>query len=257
MGSKAFFAPLPMRAMAAELSGLQLRVLACVAAHDRMSLLTNKGQGCRASNERMREMVGCSYPKLCSALSDLALAGFLQREKLGRHTVYRVIYTDDDISLFGNVSTRRTGSRSGSDAAATCNRNGSSDAATCNRPFSESRRNQPKTAQQYIPLNGGIHSVETGKDNSLKVRVADAPRGLADEEDQAGVTEQGQLALFERAWKANPQSFSDEQISQWEFWLQDVFDHSPDDTARYRAQRLMESIDIWMWETGKRAEVEP
>jgi hypothetical protein len=152
---KRLFAPVPLRAMAFELSGLQMRVLACVAAHDRMSLATGKGQGCRASNDRMSVMVDCSFARICSTLSELVELGFLEREKLGRHTVYRVVYNDDDTLLFSNLSRPSIGCRTGSnDGSIGC------------RPRSSGGGKLPETPSQYIPLNGGIDSVETGEDNS-------------------------------------------------------------------------------------------
>lgn len=125
--------------MGADLSGLQLRVLACVAAHDRMSLLKEKGQGCRASNERMSQLVNCSYARICSTLSELVDLAYLRREKFGRHTVYRVIYSDGDRLLFSNVLGRAKGSlsasRLGSIGCQGERRNG---------------KNPPKTGSQYI-----------------------------------------------------------------------------------------------------------
>lgn len=154
-GDKHLFAPVPLRAMAQELSGLQLRVLICVAAHDRMSLVTGKGQGCRASNERMKAMVGCNFSRLCSTLTQLVELGLLEKEKLGRHTVYRVIYADDDRLLFGNVSRRSIGCQAANrDAPIGC------------RGFSENGEFRPENHSQYIPLNGGRDSVETGEENS-------------------------------------------------------------------------------------------
>jgi hypothetical protein len=149
-GEKQLFAPLPLRAMRADLSGLQMSVLTCVAAHDRLSLVKGKGQGCRASNERMREMIGCSYGKLCAALSDLTELGFLQREKLGRHTIYRVTYTDEDRCLFGHTTVK-----------ATCDRSVQKSAVTCDQHTSENVSFPPESGSQYIPLNGVRDFVET------------------------------------------------------------------------------------------------
>lgn len=239
---KQLFAPMPLRAMAADLSGLQLRVLLCVASHDRMSLVTGKGQGCRASNDRMKDMIGCSYGKLCAALSDLVGAGLLQREKLARHTVYRVIYSDDDRCLFGHTS-----------RAATCDQTVQSDAATCDHDFSEARGNQPEMASQYIPLNGGKHSVETGEENTLKVRDAIASRELGRKALHRDGEPLGEtLAKFERNWKSDWTQYSG-NIADWLTWLRDQseFAFDNDDSALgYRAQRLAETVDLFAWEHG-------
>jgi hypothetical protein len=153
-GEKQLFAPVPLRAMSAGLSGLQYAVLINVAAHDRLSLATGKGQGCRASNERMREMIGCSYGKLCAALMDLCELGFLKREMLGRHTVYRVIYTDEDRCLFGHTTGKST-----------CDQKVRQTPVTCDQHTPENAGNQPESDSQYIPLNEGIDFVETREKN--------------------------------------------------------------------------------------------
>jgi hypothetical protein len=180
-GAKQLFAPVPLRAMALDLSGLQLRVLVCVAAHDRMSLVTGKGQGCRASNERMRQMVGCNFSRLCSTLTQLADLGLLEKDRLGRHTVYRVVYTEDDRLLFGNVWGRSIG----------CQEASQGEPIGC-RDFPESDSFPPENGSQYIPLNGRNRFCETGEYNSseearLATRVVrEVARGLKNTRPKAG-----------------------------------------------------------------------
>ena len=154
-GEKQLFAPAPLRTIAMNLSGLQFRVLLCVCAHDRLSLVTGKGQGCRASNERMRRMIGCNYSRLCSTLTHLVELGLLERENLGRHTVYRVVYTEEDRLLFSNMTAPSIGCQTVSDVGS----------ISC-RHFPESGANAPKTPSQYIPLNGRNRFSETGEDSS-------------------------------------------------------------------------------------------
>lgn len=168
-----------------ELSGLQFRVLGCVAAHDRMSLLTGKGQGCRASNVRMSDMINCNFSRLCSTLTTLVDLGLIQREKLGRHSVYRVIYEEADMLLFSNLSSAPTGCPPASQVASTgCRRSRIND--------EKLRENTP----QYIPLNGGIDSEESGKESSSEEARTSAPVcRKAERTDNIG----GQLARFERA----------------------------------------------------------
>jgi len=215
--------------MALDLSGLQFRVLICVTAHDRLSLVTGKGQGCRASNERMKEMVSCNYARLCSTLTELVELGLLQREKLGRHTVYRAIYTDDDKLLFGNVSVRPIGCQEGSDGPVIGCHNAS--------PNPE---NQPKNASQYIPLNGGIDSEESGEDNSSEEAPFPA-RVLPKMEfaDNVG----GQMARLERALSVG-------QVVDrlaWYGYLEDVIgDDNPNNSGRATrlADQLVEEMDL-------------
>lgn len=222
---KRLFAPLPLRAMASDLSGLQMRVLTCVAAHDRMSLVTGKGQGCRASNDRMCCMVGCNYSRLCSTLSELVELGFLQREKLGRHTVYRVIHTQDDELLFSNASfrprTRRTGGERHTIACPSVTQSG---------VF------PPKTSAEYIPLNGGIHTVETGEKNSSEDArlAARAPAETRRRSTNIG----GELAQLERRLKAG------ELIDRATYdYLDEIMEHPPDQKTAQWAFRLSEKYD--------------
>lgn len=176
-GDKQLFAPVPLRAMAMDLSGLQLRVLICVAAHDRLSLVKGKGQGCRASNKRMSAMVGCHFSRLCSALSQLVDLDLLAREKPygdKRMTVYRVIYTDEDRLLFGNVSPAEVKEpENGTIAEGETHEAGEIGCQTASDPAEIGCRDfpdfpgfPPEPHSQYIPLNGGRDSVETGEYNS-------------------------------------------------------------------------------------------
>jgi len=226
VAGKPLFAPVPLRAMCADMSGLQLRVLVCVAAHDRLSLITGKGQGCRASNDRMSKMIGCSFARLCSTLSQLVDRGLLKREKLGKHTVYRVLYTDADELLFGNLSERATGCRVGSkERAMGCH------------DFSETRRKPRKTASQYIPLNGGIDSDESGEEISSEDAHL-AMRGLGGEVQSPNYG--AELARFERALNEAPGDLS---LSAWSPWLERLIEHSDDPTITSWASRLLDRID--------------
>ena len=244
---KTLFAPVPLRAMANDLSGLQLRTLVCVSAHDRLSLVKGKGQGCRASNVRMAEMVGCSFARLCSTLTELTDAGYLQKEKLGRHTVYRVIYTDDDRLLFGNVS----GSRARSDRLP-------SRGVTGCQHSSETDANLPETASQYISLNEGIDLEESREESSVETaRFAARDAQQDDAEPNIGAY----LARFERAFKAY--SLNSAQMQEWSDWFERYLDEYGADTDDnyYRAQRLEEALhermDMAAWETNPSGHVQP
>lgn len=234
------FAPVPLRAMAVELSGLQMRVLTCVAAHDRMSLAKGKGQGCRASNDRMREMIGCSYGKLCASLNELVTEGLLKREKVGRHTIYRVIYNDDDVCLFGHTKGPTKGDRTVQ-----------SPDATCDHDYSESRRKAEENTPQYIPLNGGRDFVETKEINSENRRdVAVARRSGNDFRDHlpssfGSLTLPAKLSHLERAWKAidrDPARMTDADFDQVTGWLQTLADVDDDENVRQQAARLYEEM---------------
>lgn len=246
-GEKSLFAPVPLRAMTADLSGLQLRVLICVAAHDRMSLAKGKGQGCRASNARMTSMVGCSYGKLCTSLSQLVTAGMLQREPLGRHTVYRVIYSDADKCLFGNTTPR-----------ATCDQTDIPDDATCDRQFPETPGNAPENPSQYIPLNGGIDLEESREINSDNLHILDSSeidpreRGLptislrqhlpARFNDLAS---HAQVPAIERAFKAmggDPDRIPSTERTEIASLLDAIAEAFPDEPTGQQAARLFGEI---------------
>jgi hypothetical protein len=238
-GEKQLFAPLPLRAMRADLSGLQMSVLTCVAAHDRLSLVKGKGQGCRASNERMREMIGCSYGKLCAALSDLTELGFLQREKLGRHTIYRVTYTDEDRCLFGHTTVK-----------ATCDRSVQKSAVTCDQHTSENVSFPPESGSQYIPLNGVRDFVETREDNSseeahLAARIAQQSKSASKKARSIA----SEIAQFERRFREDWTQFHG-NLHKWVDWLtqqhEELFDEDVA-TAR-RAERLADEVQAFIEE---------
>lgn len=176
-------------------------------------------------------MVGCSFARLCSTLSELCDLGFLQREKLGRHTVYRVIYTDEDRLLFGNTSGRSIGCRSGNETGITGCQHSSRNGA---KP--------PETASQYIPLNGGIDSDESGEKNSSEeARFARGSAGRVAFDDNAGA----QMSRFERQWKESPYSFDIDSLQKWSdycFQVQEA--HEVGDPEFGQAQRLGTEIEM-------------
>lgn len=233
------FAPVPLRSMAMELSGLQMRVLTCVAAHDRMSLTKGKGQGCRASNERMREMIGCSYGKLCASLNELVAVGLLQRDKLGRHTIYRAIYNDDDMCLFGHTSRPPKGAQTVQP-----------ETATCDHDNSETRRKADENTSQYIPLNGGIDFVETSEEiprNRRDLEIARRPDGIFCQLSKSfpALSHGAQVAKIEAAFNALGRSVEaipereHELLSKYLFEMSDDY---PNEPFGQQAQRLLEEL---------------
>lgn len=210
--------------MARGLSGLQLSVLICVAAHDRMSLLAGKGQGCRASNNRMCAMVGCSFARLCTTLTQLVELGFLAREKLGRHTVYRVIYNEEDMLLFGNLLRPVTSSWSATVNGKTCSR------ASCKQP-----EKLPKTRSEYIPLNGEKDSEESGEESSSEEARRSARRLTKKAfTDNPG----GQMARLERAMSIG-------EVINSADWFDRLLDYAHDEDPKVsgRASRLITELE--------------
>ena len=104
---KSYFAPVPPRAIGdSRLTGLELRVLACIALHDRLSGPRQAGRGCIAGNARLAAMIGCDYSRLSTAITKLVKLGYVEREpdpqnRKGR--IYRVVYNPTDVALVGTV----------------------------------------------------------------------------------------------------------------------------------------------------------
>lgn len=103
---KPTYAPLPARAIGDQkLTALDLRVLAALAAHDRLGA---NGIGCYASHPRLAALVGCHEKSLSRSLAVLAGGdGGQQYIEAGRHPlnarlrVYRVRYTEFDKQFLG------------------------------------------------------------------------------------------------------------------------------------------------------------
>ena len=225
--TKKLFAPLPLRAMAMDLSGLQLRVLICVAAHDRLSLVTGKGQGCRASNERMQSMIGCDRSRLSAALTNLCKRGLLEREWQGRSTRYRVIYTDEDSLLFSNISrsARRVAQpqKQVADRQTQCVADQKIQASDNKREYPTNRFSE--TARK--------HSVGNGEENSSKMR--DFHRATSKKISFASNVG-GQLAALERRLKGG------ELLDQTTLdRLEEISDRDGQNAPR--ASRIIETYD--------------
>jgi hypothetical protein len=95
--NKQRFAPIPLRAVLdRRLTGHHLRVLAVVAAHDRLG---KNGSGCWASQDRLAALLDCSKSTLSKRLSTLRDYGYLASELNPQKRwfkVHRVIYNADD-----------------------------------------------------------------------------------------------------------------------------------------------------------------
>lgn len=159
MGKPRLFSTAAVTAMRdPDLTGLDWRVYLWVSLHDGMSLLKGKGMGCIASNKTLFAEVGCDYSSGCRSLSKLVDAGHLVREKLGRATRYRVAFGDADNLPTGNLSP----------AGMTCQPASETPAITCS-DFSETRRNLPQTASDYILQSSRIDFSEESIKDSTEV----------------------------------------------------------------------------------------
>jgi len=90
------FAPIPLRALSDDrLTLTHLRALGAIGHHDRMSLVTGKGQGCWASTKTMAEEIGANVSNMSAAVNQLARWGYIEIGTLQidkRKRVYRVIF---------------------------------------------------------------------------------------------------------------------------------------------------------------------
>jgi len=98
--TKPLYAPIPARAIGDDnLSSLDLRVLAVIAAHDRLGA---NGVGCYANHNRLAEIVGCHLKSLSRSLRNLGEGGYIEvaPHPLNRRLrVYRVLYNDRDHAI--------------------------------------------------------------------------------------------------------------------------------------------------------------
>jgi DNA-binding MarR family transcriptional regulator len=142
----AVFAPLPLRAVSdARLSALELRVLAQIAYHDRLSGPRGQGRGCVASNVTLAEAVGCDYTRLSSAITSLVELGYIIRQQGQtdrRQRIYRVVHDGADSLPNGKVSGSASSLPDGKGSAGDSLPNGKSDPRD-SLPKRASDHNQP------------------------------------------------------------------------------------------------------------------
>jgi DNA-binding MarR family transcriptional regulator len=234
-----YFAPLPMRAIGdAQLSALDVRVLACLAVHDRMSGVTGKGQGAWASNEKLAGMIGCHYTRLSSSITRLARLGYLEREQHPlnkRLRVYRVLYnsgwdTLPNVKESGSHTVCQKASQEVEDFAGPSEISSSEQRDSCANIF---RGNE----ERYFAEAREKHSIEMARSpvrHPVKIEFS----------DNVGA----QLAAFERSLKTG----EIEDCIAWYGWLFSLVDRTKDDRLRAWAARLTEDLGEQM--TGEEIE---
>jgi len=239
----------------ANLTAPHWRVLASVLFHDRLSLPKEKGKGCNAKNLTIAEETGnLPYAVVCRCLSDLVKWGYLAREKAGRETIYRGVYTERKTIKDCPIPPKRKGDK--------CVTNPDADSGDFDPAISDdgviepeiigdefadfsapSRSDETENQAQYITLRGVIDTPKEGKENSLKGRTVPA-RGLAEWREAFDRLPDGaKVARFEEAWKAHPEWFESER-ERWARWLFDVADTYQGENNAIWAQagRLWEEI---------------
>jgi DNA-binding MarR family transcriptional regulator len=265
---KVMFAALPLRAIGdTRLSALELRILGCVAFHDRMSGARGKGQGAWASNETLARRVQCHYTNLSSAITKLAKLGYIQRDPhpLNKKLrVYRVIYDGevagladplpDDKVLSGGEAVENPFPTQGEPAIVGYSTNEGAGIVCLGSEKAE--QSQSQDAVEYISLSDVRYSAEAGKDTHHKMRDAEAPRGLSKRviyRDGEPATET--CAKFERDWKQDWTRYRG-KLQHWRDFFYSIAEEAAGEDPKLSmwAQRLSEMIDLLGWETGEIAE---
>jgi len=161
------FAPLPARAMADEaLAALDIRVLACLAAHDRFGA---NGIGCYASHLRLSGLVKCHLKSLSRSLRLLAELGYIEASQHPlnkRLRVYRVVYLPGDKAVMkGGI-----GNEPVTDTDPIGNHPVLEDGPIGNQHFQESEQLQEDAGVNILGEALSIAS-ETVKDNSVETAL--------------------------------------------------------------------------------------
>lgn len=262
MADKAQFAALPVRAIGDQrLTLVEFRALACIAFHDRMSgHKRGNGQGAWASNKTMAAEIGCHFTNVSSAITRLAQLGYISREQHHfdkRKFVYRVIYDGPDCL----PDDKQYNDQADPDSLPTDKRHvphRDRDSLSADEPISKVVclnsenlvSNQHDIEGKYIPLSGGIHSVETGQQHSAKLRIAAAKRVDDDDYPQANII--AELAQIERAFRAGELAG---ELPIWRDYLVRLWERAisyGDDLATAKttamASRLIGEFNLWLFE---------
>jgi DNA-binding MarR family transcriptional regulator len=237
---KPIFAPIPARAAAdPELSGLQLRVLAVIAMHDRFG---KNGQGCWASGRTLAAIVRCEYSRLSDAISRLRERGYITTSRHptnGRLLVHRVVYSEADANTLPN------GKPSSLDGTLCETANRLPDSL----PPSDTLSNEINGVRS--PIDEKVYSVEAVRDSAEAVErdsakaahVASRHASLAKPKIQKGSAHVGAtLAHLERQLRAGSTEYL---TSEWADWLSTVHaDGDYGDPNTGRAFRLLNEFEF-------------
>ena len=262
MARKAHFAALPLRAIGdRELTDGDVRVLASIAAFDRLSHSTGKGQGAWASHRLMAGWIDRNYSNFSATVNKLLRLGYLMREPREtdkRQHTYRVVYSDADrvpsadefVSPTANNSLVNVCPDANDQRELVCPETGEIHKVVCPDPQS-TNENFSKILPEYIPQSGGINSVETGERNSGNRRdIAVAGRAGWNFRDHlpaniADLTIAARVACFDRAWRAiekDVNRIDANDARDLVDWLQHVFEENFDQPTGQQALRLSEEI---------------
>ena len=251
MAAKALFAAIPLRAIGdRELTDGDLRVLASIAAFDRLSHSKGKGQGAWASHRLMSGWIDRNYSNFSATVNKLIKAGYLVREPREtdkRQHTYRIVYTVNDRLPKAQDFVRP---EANDFREIVCPETGEVQKVVCPDPQSTDG-NSNKISPEYIPQSGERYSVETGERNSAKRHDFAVARRSGDSfrdhlpSNFADLSVGARVSIVERAWKAidrDPSRMADdfERVTEWLNWLtEDVEDES----VRQQASRIYQEME--------------
>lgn len=262
MARKAHFAAIPLRAIGdGNLTDGDIRVLASIAAFDRLSHSTGKGQGAWASHRLMSGWIDRNYSNFSATVTKLIKAGYLVREPREadkRQHTYRIIYTDEDrvpnagefVGSTANNSLENVCPDANYHDEIVCPDTGEVQKVVC--PATRSSHGKTnETSPEYIPQSGERNSVETGERNSAKRRVVADARLAGDDfidhlpANIADLPVAARVACFDRAWRAidkRTDRIRADDAEQLVEWLSRVFEDRMDEPTGQQALRLAEEI---------------
>lgn len=259
MAAKAYFAAIPLRAIGdRSLTDGDLRVLASIAAFDRLSHSTGKGQGAWASHRLMSGWIDRNYSNFSATVTKLIRLGYLVREPREtdkRQHTYRIVYTGDDRlpksgELVSPGANNVVCSTANEDGEIVCPETGELQKVVCPAPH-PSHGNFVETSPEYIPQSGERYSVETGERNSgnrRDLKIAERPAGIFCQL-RPGFNDLpmgARVSKVETAFDAinrDPFAMPDDErhkLSEWLFWVMDTY---ADESFGQQAQRLLGEID--------------
>ncbi|WP_374411955.1 MarR family transcriptional regulator [Novosphingobium colocasiae] len=182
MGKPREFTTLPVRAIGdTRLTALELRCLMVIALHDGMSLVRGTGLGCYARTATLAQLARTDITNFSKAVSRLIKLEYVVREKQredARRSTLRVLYGHDD--------SWQTGQQTGQEMLGELTNNPPEMVGEFTNQMPEivgegeceNGRFPPRSAPQYIPLNGEIDFVRNEEINSVETarREIFAPR---------------------------------------------------------------------------------
>ena len=208
-------------------------MLACIAAHDHMSLKLGKGQGCHASHETLAAKIGCNYINLGKSIRKLEELCYLDcsrqpgRGKIHTYRIPASLYDHQESLSFHQPSAAAR-------AKAVPEKVGQTTNDRAKKVCHGVKENQAETdtsPEQYISLSDETYPVETDEIYSSEdARFAARVLPKLEFSDNVGA----QLAKLERALKAGEQI---DCLAKYA-WLETV----EDDEHTHWALRLSENL---------------